>query len=393
MHAQTQTTRTTNQKNTATTQSGAQSDKKAGLRAMGFAEAEQALSPDGSNREEPQEWKKVPPEIEALGLKHVKVTCTPQAWAELSEDERGGVIEFLVQKEAQCENDKDLKSSRVDIAMGGKIRAEDEKALAEQKTQASDNQARLRNGEGPMGTTKTIGVKEGEVSTQETQTTRTTDIPIKEAKVMEDHFAAAGSTFDSADYKPEDMQEGSVMELLEQAVQKILEYLALDPNAVVSLNVVASESHVPNPPGFEVQGSLAAARAANAVALAQAHFAASGVPLANVSFNTTNLGAQGPPWDPELGSRHPDYTANQFVRLDLKAQVQVDTGEKQQVTETITETTQVGDSQIIKMMVEDRERKKFDGGGGDFMVTKNNKRYKSDGPKKPRKNNANQCGP
>lgn len=396
MHAQSQQShKAESRQSTQRSDASQQRDKKAGLRGLSFAEGEKALSPDPDrDPADPKTWKRgVPPEIEALGLKHVKVECTPEAWLSLSEDEKEGVISFLVQKEAACESDKDLKRSRVEIGMGRKIKATDETDLADKQADAATNQDLLRQGKSPMGD-KTIGVKEGPVEVTQTPTTRTTDIPITESKTMEDHIDAAGSTFNSADYKPEDMREGGVNELLEEAAQKILGYLAIDPNAVISLTVIASESHVPNPAQFKEPGSLAAARAANAITLAQAHFGSRGIPLGNISFTSQNLGANGPAWDPKVGKDDPSYTAHQFVRLSLSAQVEVDTGEKKTVTETVPGEKRVGDSQIIKMSVEDKHRMKLDGGGKtSFEVTKNNKRYKSDAPKNQRGNNANECGP
>jgi len=396
MHAQSQQSHKADTRHsTQSTHASQQRNKRAGLRGLSFAEGEKALSPDAEQTSaDPAQWKRgVPPEIETLGLKHVKVECSAEAWLSLSEDEKEGVIAFLVQKEAACESDKDLKRSRVEISMGRKIKATDETDLAKKQADAASNQDLLRKGESPMGD-KTIGVKEGPVEVTQTPTTRTTDIPITESKTMEDHIDAAGSTFNSADYKPEDMREGGVNELLEEAAQKILGYLAIDPNAVISLTVIASESHVPNPSQFKEPGSLAAARAANAITLAQAHFGSRGIPLGNVSFTSQNLGANGPAWDPKVGKDDPSYTAHQFVRLSLSAQVEADTGEKKTVTETVPGEKRVGDSQLIKMSVENKYRVKLDGGGkNSFEVTKNNKHYKSDAPKNQRKNNAQECGP
>ena len=221
------------------------------------------------------------------------------------------------------------------------------------------NGALLENGKKPMGTEKTIGVKEGDVKVTETQTTKVTEVPVKETKVMKDHFDAAGSTFDSADYKPEDMQSSGVIVLLDQAAAQIQEYLALDPNAKITFNVIASESHVTNPEQFKEPGSLAAARAANGVELAKAHFAALGIPLANVSFTTTNLGANGPAWDPKAGiSKHdPVYTEHQFVRLDVTAAVEIESETSETKTETETAETETQDIELVKMNVKDDRKR------------------------------------
>lgn len=398
MHAQSQHShKAETRQSTQSSHAAQQRDKKAGLRGLSFAEGEKALSPnDEQTPDDPAQWKRgVPPEIEALGLKHVKVECSTEAWLALSEDEKEGVLTYLVKKEAECESDPDLKRARVEIGMGRRIKTTEEKALAEQTAEASANQQRLRNGEGPMGTSKTIGIKEGETEVKQVMTTRTTDEPIMAAKEMEDHFDAAGSTFDSADYEPEDMQQKGVYELLEQAAQKILEYLELDPKAQVTVTVLASESHVTNPAQFSTPGSLAEARAANGEKLARGYFASAGIPLDNVTITPRSLGANGPAWDPKAGiSKHdPMYTEHQFVRLSLSATVMVDTGEKLQVTEPIPVETPVGDAQTIKMLVTEKRRRRIEFDRGNSFSPDKNHKAVSDAPRKQRKNNAADCGP
>ncbi len=253
----------------------AATDKKAQLRGLTFDEGTKALTPEGGKqtdtpKPDAKNDKGPPPEIVALGLKKVNVDCTLEAWAALNETERAGVLTFLVEKERQCLEQKKLKRSKVTISMGKKFESVDEKVVDEQNKKAQDNIALMNAGKPPMGD-KTIGVKEGEPQVTETTTEKITKVPITETKQMKDHFDAAGSTFDSADYKPEDMQQGGVIALLDQAAEKIKEYLALDPNAKVTLTVIASESHVTNPDQFKEPGSLAAARAANGVELAKAH--------------------------------------------------------------------------------------------------------------------------
>lgn len=357
------TSATTNvaQTNDATTAT----DKKTQLRGLSFDEGTKALTPEGNQQadakkpdaKDAKNDKGPPPEIVALGLKKVKVECTLEVWASLNETERAGVLTFLADKERQCDESKKLKSSKVTITMGRKFESVDEKVIDEQNKKAQDNVALMNDGKTPKGD-KTIGVKEGDVHVTETKTEKVTQVPITETKQMKDHFDAAGSTFDSADYKPEDMQQSGVIALLDQAAEKIKEYLALDPDAQVTLTVIASESHVTNPEQFKEPGSLAAARAANGVELAKAHFAALGIPTDHLSFTTQNLGANGPKWDPKAGiSKHdPMYTAHQFVRLEVAAEVEVASEGTEEVKEPTTEETRTQDAQLIKMSVQDKRK-------------------------------------
>jgi len=357
---------------------GKTSDQKNRLRGLSYEQGLKALSPAGSLDEkdhqaagidavqlkqaesktsavgDPKNDKGPPPEIEALGLKKVTVDCTLEAWAALSEIERAGVLNFLVAKEEQCKASKKLKSSKVTIKMGAKLEEVDEKVIAAEEKNAQDNTALMNKGKAPTQGQqgKTIGVKEGDVHVTETPKEKVTEVPIKEPKTMSEHFDAAGSTFDSADYKPEDMQQSGVTALLDQAAAQIKEYLALDPDARITLTVSASESHVPNPPQFKTVGSLAAARAANGVELARTYFAGLGIDAANLSFTTENLGANGPEWDPAISKHDAMYTVHQFVRLTVQAEVCVET-DTDTKPDTETEETRTQDAELIKMVVTD----------------------------------------
>lgn len=336
--------------------------RRADLRGMTFAEGEAALSPDavqmkpdaastalGTDKKQPEKKRDagMPEEITALGLKKVKVLCTPETWAKLSGEEQQGVIVFLQSKEQECLEGR----KRVTVTVrSNKLLDVDEETVAGMEQDAAANVASMNGGQAPTKHTegqsgKTIGVNTTPPETKSVPIDKVTEVPPKGPTSMDATFKAAGSTFDSADYEPEDMQQSGVYELLEQAAAKILEYRAIDPNAKVTVTVVASESHVPNPPQFKEVGSLAAARAANATALAQAHFASLNIDPANITYGVNNLGANGPEWDRALGSHHPLYTEHQFVSLELHAEVmeEDEAGETKVEGETKEETKVEGE--------------------------------------------------
>ncbi|MCB9737142.1 MAG: hypothetical protein H6745_31550 [Deltaproteobacteria bacterium] len=371
------------------------------LRGMSFAEGEAALSPEapvqmhakggGAPAPAVQMKKKggeLPEEIEALHLKKVKVKCSQADWEKLSGDEQQGVLDLLAAKEksgTKCT--VTIRSNKlVDVS---------EETVAGLEGDAATNVASMHDGIAPKKSSagqsgKTIGVNTNEATTVPVEEVK--EEPKKVLKEHDETVKAAGSTFDSADYESQDMQQSGVMAILEEAAAKIAEYRAIDPEAKVTVTVVASESHVPNPAAFKEIGSLAAARAANARALAQQHFASVGIDPANIDYAIQNLGANGPAWDPKLGAHNDVYTQHQFVALELHAEVMEEVEEETPDEEKNDQPQPKVDGERISLSVSTKTKSKGSNSyDKKFKKAKKGPRVKKTKYKKPKKYRTISC--
>jgi hypothetical protein len=280
-----------------------------------------------------------PAAIKALGLQKVTVACSIAHWKLLTKIEKGNVITLLLAKDAACLDEENrLESAEITIRERHVKKVEGHRGKSSRATvaglekEAAANNEQMKAGERPTTGNRVIHVEAGPIETVLDSKKEMTYAPVTTTETMSSHIDSKGANFDSADYESQDMLQADVIALLEQAAQAITRFREVDPNAKVSLTVVASESKVTNPPEFEGEGKLAAARANNGLALAKAHLGAANISMSNISFSVNPYPkAGGPEWNNKLkkgdkgykGKDHADYTAHQFVRLEVNADVTV----------------------------------------------------------------------
>ncbi len=325
------------------------------LRGMSYAEGAAALQPsaplqmkNGGLLQLKNKDKGPPPEIQALDLnKKLKVECPLSEWDKLDQVEKDAVLVYLTKQSAELDRSKMIKKRTVVIS-SKMMRQKDEEKISGYEDKIGANLERLNNGKG-ANNGGYIGInKSNKTTTKSDKPPTITRVPIKETKEMDAHIEAAGSTFDSADYKPEDMREGAVAGLLQRAVAKVQEYLAMDPNAKIVINVAGSESYVPNPDEFGPT-ELAAARISNCIGLSKQFFADAGLSDANITYVENNLGVNGPKWVPANGADNAMYTEHQFVRLDIEAEVEVETDKYEEIVTPNPDQSTKEDAELVKM--------------------------------------------
>lgn len=112
-----------------------------------------------------------------------------------------------------------------------------------------------------------------------------------------------GNFFESGQYK----LNNSVQ--LQNAIREIKKFISNYDQNKVKLDIVAGESKVPNPKGFEKEGSLAMARANEIKKYLENEL--------GVKVNTIETKIGDTPWEPEKGRDHEDYKKEQFVNLNI----------------------------------------------------------------------------
>ena len=112
------------------------------------------------------------------------------------------------------------------------------------------------------------------------------------------------NVFDSGEYKITNPSE------LNGIIKKIKDLQKKYPNNIIAANVIAGESDVPNPKGFEEKGSLAKARDKEVKKYLNSK-------LPNLSFAESEIVLPKIKWDPNKGKDHPDYKSEQFFNLEI----------------------------------------------------------------------------
>jgi hypothetical protein len=123
---------------------------------------------------------------------------------------------------------------------------------------------------------------------------------------------------------------------IDDAIIKINEYISNYPkNSIITIVIESSESKVPNRGVGLKTGQLSQKRAEEVQ-----KYLVGKLPK-GVKFTIDNKGPQGPDWDYKKGYDHPDYTANQYVKLYLSVY-----GEREPLTTggTVTEVCNYEDS-------------------------------------------------
>lgn len=119
-----------------------------------------------------------------------------------------------------------------------------------------------------------------------------------------------GEVFPSAQYK---IQNTSA---LKQKVDGIKSFLSKYPeDQQFTLKINAGESRVPNPKGFEEEGSLARARANELKNILQKELQG----VVDFEFESPEIAIGTTEWDPNLGKDYSGYTKEQFVKLNVNA--------------------------------------------------------------------------
>jgi len=112
-----------------------------------------------------------------------------------------------------------------------------------------------------------------------------------------------GNFFESGQYK----LNNSVK--LQNAIKEIKKFISNYDQNKVKLDIVAGESKVPNPKGFEEVGSLAMARANEIKKYLENEL--------GIKINTIDTKIGDTPWEPKKGKDHEDYKQEQFVNLNI----------------------------------------------------------------------------
>lgn len=118
------------------------------------------------------------------------------------------------------------------------------------------------------------------------------------------------STFASGRYKIEDIDQSQI----DSIVKDIISFIKKYPNQTYEINIIGSESKVPNPTGFEEPGSLATARIKTIINYIGNEL---GEFRERVKFVPNKPLVGGPEWDSNKGKHHKDYTAHQFIKGDI----------------------------------------------------------------------------
>ena len=125
-------------------------------------------------------------------------------------------------------------------------------------------------------------------------------------------------TFASGKHELSDIDQSQI----DSIINDVLSFINDHPNKKYVINIVGSESLVPNPPGFETPGSLAEERVKNIVNYIENKL---GKYKDLVEFKTEAI-LGGPEWDTEKGKNHKDYTAHQYIKGDISL-IKDETGE------------------------------------------------------------------
>ncbi len=286
------------------------------LRGMSYNEGAAALSPNSAanvQRKGRRDKPVLPEPIEALGLKKVTVIVEPGAWEKLSESEQQSVLNYLSSREAHAKKSK--KTRGYTVTIGSKeLGPQTDDQLATVNDQAEAGTARMDKGRAPKHRDENpnsyIGVNPGKVHI------KTTEIE-PDQKPDAANFETE-STFPSAKYKPEDMNNEAFNKTLETAAAYMRQLREqFGPDVQLSLTVESGESLVTPPEGM-VTGDLARLRAETAIAQATAYFEAQGIDTSHIDFGTqTHIGTT-----PYIrGVSDPDaqcYTDEQFLRVTVE---------------------------------------------------------------------------
>ena len=116
-------------------------------------------------------------------------------------------------------------------------------------------------------------------------------------------------TFTSGKHEISDIDQSQI----DSIINDVLSFIKDNPNKKYVINIVGSESLVPNPAGFETPGSLAEERVKNIVNYIKNNL---GEYKDLVEFKTESIWG-GPEWDTEKGINHKDYTAHQYIKGDI----------------------------------------------------------------------------
>ena len=114
------------------------------------------------------------------------------------------------------------------------------------------------------------------------------------------------NTFESGQYK---LINSSELSNVEKAIDS---FINKNPRNTLIVNIQAGESKVPNPKGFEKEGSLAQARADEV----KKYFASK---FPKLEFGDIQIEVGKTPWDENKGKDHPDYKKEQFFTLTVDA--------------------------------------------------------------------------
>jgi hypothetical protein len=135
------------------------------------------------------------------------------------------------------------------------------------------------------------------------------------------------NSFPSGQYRPINTQA------IDGALAQINGYISKYPkNTAINVTIESSESKVPNSGVGLKPGDLSRLRAEEVK-----NYLDKKLPQ-NVNLIIDNKGAQGPDWDTKKGSKHPDYTAWQYVKLFASV-----SGEKETPVNTGTTTNNICD--------------------------------------------------
>lgn len=281
------------------------------LRGLTYDQQLAALSPNGgagNAKEDPEGG--LPPEIVALNLKHVTVEIKDGAWAKLEPGEQANVLTFLLAKEAYAKKNKKVKSYKVTIGVD-KIENQSDEELEKIDSKALVGNDRMAAGKGPKGAGNRegyIGVEKGDPEV--TRTVKPAPDPVSQTFDSE-------STFPSAKYKPEDMNNAAFNKTLEQAAALMASLREKFGGDVTLKFTVESGESLVTPPGGMATGDLARLRGETAVAQAKKYFTDQGIDIENVTFATENkIGTT--PYKPGDDKHDPRYTKEQFLRVRIE---------------------------------------------------------------------------
>jgi hypothetical protein len=245
----------------------------------------------------------LPPEL--VGLKKVKVSIVGDAWEQMDASEQASTANYLWMREAAVKKSKKLKGVTVTISSSTIDEASDEE-IQTKEAESDKNTEKMKRGNLRV---------DGIIDVNKENRT----VPIKgiiQAEAEEKKSFDASSTFPSDQWQAESMNSEAFNASLAQAAEE-MKRLRDSYGDQVGLNftVRAGESLVPS--RNYATGALMALRAKTAIAQAKAYFSAAGIDLTNIEFNkSTTLGVT--PWDPKKGARHADYTAEQFLSVDVE---------------------------------------------------------------------------
>lgn len=286
----------------------------------------------------------LPDPIAALELKRVTVVIENGAWDKLSPEEQGNVLHYL-----QVQEEKARKSRRTKgytVTLGTKpLEDQSDEALAAATADATYGSNRLADGRQAMGArmvTDARGSSQREIVNPESYIGINASDPDVERHVEEvDKPEAASydaeSTFPSARYKPEDMNNEAFAKTLESAAAYMAELRQrYGPDVELTLTVESGESLVTPPKGM-VTGDLARLRAETAKGQARLFFESKGIDTTGIDFATESHIGTTPYVSGKDDPHDPRYTEEQFLRV----RVEMKGDPPPKVTETHTTDAEV----------------------------------------------------